>query len=163
MALTPGTIKRAVDGSGDDIKVFTDGGGAEIQGVALVDENGDHAGVPSNGLITEGRGLSYESTGAAAERSHVVKNSPGTLWMFRALGTSGAPDLWVMVLDQVAAPAGGEVPVWRAFLPAGGEIGDDFFPGGRSFANGIVIAVSSTPGTWTDPGSDYAFFHVGFE
>jgi hypothetical protein len=39
MPLTPSSVKRATDQTGDDIKTFDDGAGKKIQAAALVDEN----------------------------------------------------------------------------------------------------------------------------
>jgi hypothetical protein len=52
MALTPSQVVRAIDVSGDNIKVFTDALNREIQGIALVDEDGDHTGTTINPLAT---------------------------------------------------------------------------------------------------------------
>jgi hypothetical protein len=48
MALTENSVKRSIDDGGSDIKTFEDAEGRQIQATGLVDEVGDHAGVPSN-------------------------------------------------------------------------------------------------------------------
>ena len=44
MPLTPSTVKRSPDTSGDDIATFDNGSGQKVQAAALVDDNGNHIG-----------------------------------------------------------------------------------------------------------------------
>lgn len=42
MPLTPSSVKRSVDATGDEIKTFTDADSKRVQAVALVDADGNH-------------------------------------------------------------------------------------------------------------------------
>lgn len=48
MPISDSSVKRAQDGSGDDIKTFDDSLGRKIQAAAIVDENASQVGTASN-------------------------------------------------------------------------------------------------------------------
>jgi hypothetical protein len=54
MALTPSSVKRSTDASGDDILTLTTPAGQQVQGVALIDDAGAQVGVPGNPLPVAG-------------------------------------------------------------------------------------------------------------
>lgn len=66
MPLTPSTVKRSTDASGDDIATFDNGSGQKVQAAALVDGSGNHAGVTGNPLQVGASSLPLPS-GAASE------------------------------------------------------------------------------------------------
>jgi len=54
MALTPSTVTRSTDATGDEIATFDDGSGNKVQAVALVDVEGAHAGVSAAPVHVQG-------------------------------------------------------------------------------------------------------------
>ncbi len=88
MALTPGDVKRAVDASGSDIKVFTDGDSRLIQAMALVDGNGDQVGIKTNPVNVETPFAVRYEYDANGNLLYFGKADPGTeenssLWQIR--------------------------------------------------------------------------------
>lgn len=66
MPLTPSTVKRSTDASGDDIATFDNGSGQKVQAAALVDGSGNHAGITGNPFQIGAASLPLPS-GAASE------------------------------------------------------------------------------------------------
>jgi len=161
MALPPSTVKRATDLSGDDFRTFDDGG-VEVQGVALVGENGEHLGGPTDPLVITDQAATFDQTGATAEKQRVLLNVPGSLFEVTVVVESGTPARWLHLHDVAAPIAGGETPIDRVFVPAGEQGKKTYRMAGRPFATGIVAALSTTAGQTTLPGSDEGFFHGEF-
>ena len=104
------------------------------------------------GAPPQGRASWYQLAALAA--SGVIKSAPGALW--QVFGTnSGAAALWFQVFDAAAGPVAGNVPLLRAYVPAGGTFSltltdaADPSPPGRPFATGIAWGVSTTADTYT--------------
>ena len=74
MPLSESNVKRAVDLSGDKIKVFDDGSGNLIQAAALVDENAAQVGTASNPLPISASALPLP-TGAATSALQSTANT----------------------------------------------------------------------------------------
>lgn len=92
------------------------------------------------------------------ERSAQAKASAGVVREVQVISTS-ASERYLHLINAIGALSGGETPLYRMIVPAGGAIAVTF-PGGYSFATGVVVALSSTLATYTDPGADEAFFYV---
>lgn len=163
MSLGTSSIKRVVDVSGDDMRTFDDGG-VEVPGAALVGDNGEHVGIEGAPLIISDVAATFDGTGGAAEIQRVAKNMPGSLFEVNVilLGSVGS-SRYIHIHDLAAPVAGGETPVDRAFIPAGGQGTRTYRMAGRPFANGIVIAISTTEATTTLPGGGEGFIHAEFE
>lgn len=112
------------------------------------------AALPS-GAATEATLLSMYTgaasvTSAAAERYSTVKATAGVLNR-TAVYNSAAPDLWLVLVNQVAAPTTGVtacVPLCEA--PGNGLA---IYPFPRSFSLGCHVCLSTNPTTYTDPGA----------
>lgn len=108
--------------------------------------------------------LYHDST---ANRTQVVSTTSGRLYQARMIvDTAVNADRFLQIFDRTTAPTAGVEPIWEALVPANStyaEAADSFGPiGGLPFSNGLAVAVSSTPGVWTDPGSDDAFFFLSY-
>jgi hypothetical protein len=162
MPLTESTVTRAVDASGDPIKTFLDGAD-HVQGAALVDDNGDHAGIETIPLVVRPKRLTWSGSSSSLETSRQVSAGAGHLHEVRCLlDPTVTADRYLHVFIDVASVSGGETPAWRAFIPAGGEASDSF-KGGLPFTTGCVVAVSTTLATLTLPGAGEAMFQFGSE
>lgn len=163
MPLTPSIVKRAIDAAGDDIRTF-DNAGVEVQGIALVGDAGEHVGITGAPIIIADVAASFDGTGAAAENQRVALNVPGSLFEVNViLLASVGSSRWIHMHDLAAPVSGGETPVDRAFIPAGGQGNRTYRMSGRPFVNGIVIAISTTEATTTLPGGNEGFIHSEFE
>lgn len=60
MTLTKSTVTRAIDVSGNDIRVFLDTLSKIIQGVAIVDDSGEQSGILTNPLYVTAEGRALE-------------------------------------------------------------------------------------------------------
>ena len=92
----------------------------------------------------------------AAEASHVLKASGGNLYGVSGyIGAAG----WIMLFDAASAPADGPVtPVTWLYVPQAGSWSLDWGATPQLFANGIVVAASSTgPLTKTAYGTNTVF------
>jgi len=95
----------------------------------------------------------------AAEASHVLKSSAGSLYALTVV--TGATSGWLMLFDAVSAPADGAVtPFWAKYLPSDGTAGDLSLEWSvpLAFATGITAVFSST-GPFTKTGSTTAAFY----
>lgn len=83
----------------------------------------------------------------------------GCVGQYKAImqAAGGDPNYWLMLFDQTAFPPNGNpIPGGRGGqkLSAVGDwtdYGDEFAPGGLGFSTGLVVALSSTPDTYTAP------------
>ncbi len=158
MPLTPTTVNRLDDpAEGDDFLVLEDGSGRLAQGVALVDEDGTHQGVPGNAVVTELDEPSTRFVSSALAREEQVFTGAGKVREVSVLNTGGST-MYLMLFDQTAALAGGEAPFYRHIVPAGSQLTVEF-RGGRTVANGLRAALSSAAVTWTDPTVDEGLFY----
>jgi hypothetical protein len=148
MALTPGVAVRTNDSSGLNIKTFIDGGGDHVQGVALVDEDGDHLQIESW----------YDSS--AAEEVRVVKGASGRLHRVLVHSIS-ASTAYIQLFDHASTPTG--TPLFKYPIAAGATIEIDLGLMGRKFSNGIVIAPSSTRDTYTALSANEMYYTVGYK
>jgi hypothetical protein len=98
---------------------------------------------------------------SALENEVQVKASAGTLWELTVTADSAASQRYVHVFDQVGALAGGETPVARFLLPAGGQV--TYTPvGGLALSTGLVVATSTTLATYTSPGDTVVALQVDY-
>lgn len=162
MALTPSNCIRENDSSGSEIKTGTDSGGEHIQYITQVDDDGDQAAIVGNPAIVEGDTLSWADTDGTADTNLVVKSSAGKLFEVRALNTSSSAR-YLHIFNATSAPSGSDVPAHRVLVPALGEASESFGINGRAFSTGIVVAFSTTIDDYTAPGSNEAYFHVGYK
>jgi len=95
---------------------------------------------------------------SSAERQAQAKGSAGVLREVHVINTS-ASERYLQLFDRTSALSGGEAPFARDIVPAGGSV-RIWWEGGRSFAQGLRVALSSSIATWTDPTADEGFFHV---
>lgn len=96
---------------------------------------------------------------AALERQATAKATAGVLREITVALDGGAPQRYLQLFDRAAALAGGETPFFRSIVPGGGQV-NAVFDGGYTLSNGLVVAVSSTLATWTDPAGDEAVFYA---
>lgn len=164
MALTPGTVTRAVDASGDDIRTFSDGG-VLVPGAAIVGDSGEHIGRQAAPLIAEPRALTRSATGGTLEAKHNAKNAAGTFFFAKVtVDATVVVPVYLMLFDLAAPPTGGEVPLMRAGLDPTSYIYTFEFdaPGGLACASGIQLALSTTLNVLTLYGSNVAAFEAWF-
>lgn len=150
MPATTTDVIRTDDTAGDTFEVFETDAGRAVQSMALSPE-------------VQGELLSHTATGGAAENTHSVKASPGRLFRIDALLDPGVGAArYLMVFNLAAAPAGGETPVLRALIPAGGQVSFDLGVYGKEFTTGIQVAISTTIATLTLPGGAEGYFQAAF-
>lgn len=153
MPANPVTVNRTDDpSSGDDFKVYEDTNTPArlVQAVA-------------NDPDVGGRLLSWHTTpGAAAVEAVSVKATGGVVFKVDVvLLDSVVASRWLMVFDLAAAPGAGADPILRARI-GGGLASIDLGLYGRETTNGIGVAISTTPGLLSLPGSGEGFFQVGY-
>lgn len=92
------------------------------------------------------------------ENAHLIKAGPSMLYGFSGFNSKGSAQ-FIQVYDAVQLPADGAIPV--VVLTVSATANFSYNPGvyGRRFANGIVIANSSTGPTKTIGSAD-CFFDV---
>jgi len=150
MAATPAEVLRENDLVGTGIAAFTNDAGRAVQALALSPE-------------VQGELLTWAQTGAAPVENIIVKAAPGRIFSAHVvLLASVVVDRYLHVFDNTGAPALGEAPVLRAFIPAGGQVSIDLGIYGRDFAVGMVCAISTTLPTYTSPAGNEGFFQVGY-
>ena len=95
MPLSESNVKRAVDLSGDEIKVFDDGSGNLIQAAALVDENAAQVGTASNPLPITATALTaiQAATAQTAFGINAVDIASATITY---VGKSDASGVWLV-------------------------------------------------------------------
>lgn len=138
-------------GTTKNIKTGTDAGGRHIQFMAISDTDGNHT-APG----------SYYNTGGTAEASAVVSGSATrvksiTMMLDPTITTSR----WCMGFNATSLPADGAAPDVR-FLVAGAGASSKTYAAMRAFSTGLVLAVSTTPGTLTVATSGEAYFDVEY-
>lgn len=182
MPLSPDTVLRTDDASGDTFLTFLDGSSRRVQGIAIVNLNADPMGVTGTPMVVSvSNNVSIDDTipidvniasethshthiqfgtAGAAVASAVLSASPSTLVELRViLDPTATTDRYVMLFDATSLPSNGTVPIWRGFLPGGVELSESWTETGLDFpTNGIVVAISSTIDTLTVTGVE-AFFH----
>lgn len=99
------------------------------------------------------------SSSATLSSDRVIKNSAGNLYSFQvsADSTLSGAAWWVMIFDDVAAPADGAVTPKKCYAMASGQTSFSaawLIP--VTFQNGIVISVSTT-GCFTKTASVHAY------
>jgi len=165
MALTPSFVVRRDDTSGKNIKTGRDGAGNIIQFVSLTDDVGEQTGISGAALpvVLDSSGpVSFYDSGAAADTQEVVSTSGvrvKEVFVSLAPGVSG--DRWVMLFNANSARTNGALPVTRFKVPAADDASRTF-EAERTFPTGLVVAVSTTIGTLTLPGSGEAYFSVQY-
>jgi hypothetical protein len=102
------------------------------------------------------RALPVPSAGFVA--SAVLKTGPGRL-TYLQLYNNNASTRYVMLFDATALPANGTNPLVMQGVGATQSIAKElaFPPEGLIFNSGLVIALSSTPGSLTIAGADMSF------
>lgn len=163
MPLTPSTVGHTIVGGNDRISVFDDGASNLTQAMAIVDSDNALAGVTGNPIRAEpSPPASRYVTGGALENTAQVKGSAGTLKEITVTMDAAASARYLHIFDSIAALAGGETPVARFLIPAGGMISYTP-PGGLALATGILVATSSTLATYTSPGDTLAAFQADYD
>ena len=84
--------------------------------------------------------------------------SAGATILFGISGYNSGPAQFIQLHDRVAALAGGEVPVLNIAVGAAANYSIDFGVYGMTFANGLMVANSSTAATLTAGAADCQFF-----
>ena len=97
-------------------------------------------------------------TSSAAERSASAKATGGVAREVDCLSTS-ASERYLLLIDKATAVAGGDAPFSRSVVPPDGQASITF-DGGYTVTNGLQVALSATPDTYTDPGADEGLFYV---
>lgn len=93
---------------------------------------------------------------AARERQATAKASGG---IAREVSVHSNAAAWLHVFDRATPATAGSAPIYRHVVPAGAQLTVSF-TGGRTFATGLVVALSSSAETWADPGADEGLFYV---
>lgn len=149
MTATVNNVTRTEDTTGDEIAAFEKDDLSRVQAFAPDPE-------------VCGESLDRKASDGTAVTNLPIKASAGRLFQADVVVLDTVTDpRWLMVLDQTAAPSGGETPIWRARL-GGGFASIDFGLYGILCATGIVLTLSSTPGTVTLPGSGEGYFQAGY-
>ena len=94
---------------------------------------------------------------AARERQATAKAAAGKLREVTVQSNS-ALERWLHLFDRSTAVTAGQAPIYRCLLPPGAQISVAFV-GGRTFAQGLVVAISSDAINWADPGADEGLFY----
>lgn len=149
MSLTESAAVRTDDSSGLNIKTFVDAGSAHNQGVALVDEDGDHLQLES-----------WHDSSALVEKES-IKGSAGRLFYLKVHSTS-ASAAYIQLFDETGTTPS-TTPLHRTLVPAGAEVTIDLRLFGRKFSTGILVAMSSTMLTYTAHGSNEFAFVAGYK
>lgn len=126
-----------------------------------VDQNGRLRVALEAASVTLGTVIAEPATryiSASLARQAQAKASAGVVREVTVINTSGSAR-YLMLFDRTSALTGGEAPFYRQIVPAGGQT-TKWFEGGRTFATGLCVALSSTIATWTDPAADEGFFYV---
>lgn len=127
MALTPSSIKRSIDSSGDDILTFATGTGSQAQGVALVNDAGAQVGVVANPLAVADAavlaalgGYATNDLAEAGALTYVGKESPAGEWLVQRIdATSGLEIRYAAVANNPAVLSYAEAWADRAGLTFG--------------------------------------------
>ena len=150
MAMTPDSVNRTDDASGDAFGVFTDGATKHYQGVAKVNDDGGHAQIES-----------WYATGATAEENVNIKASAGRLFQLIACSEYSS-DVWLQLFDEADATPSTN-PVMRVLLPANSSVMIDLGDHGKAFSNGILVAPSSTLAAYTGLTSNSFAYACGYK
>lgn len=157
---TPGTVERTNDVGGDAFRTFEDGGTVRSQAVGLIDVDGLHSGIEANPAKFRQPEPTTRYDTAALESQAQAKGSAGVIREITcALDASVVVVRYLHLFDQTAVLTGGEVPIMRAVIPAGGLVNIEF-TGGRTVSTGLVVGISTTLVTYTAPGGSEGVFHV---
>ena len=156
-------VKRPEPGSGFGFNTFRDPSGGRSQGVAITDEDGSHQGIEANPLVIKpwpAPVIRY-NTGALPEASAILSAVPTRLLHLRVvMDLASVAPAYMLLFDAVSVPANNAVPIWRTYVHRDGQA-DETFEEGKElvFTYGLVVALSSTPGTLTlaDP---LGYFHA---
>lgn len=104
-------------------------------------------------------GLTPAPAAPTLATSQVVKNSAGNLYSFEvsADSTLSAAAWWILIFDATSDPGNGAVTPRKCYAQVSGATSAAYaFPTPITFANGIVIVVSTT-GCFTETQSAHAF------
>lgn len=142
--------------------------------IEVADGEGQRLAVDPRGVLwtrsAEAGAAAQTAKNASAADSLVVKSSPGRLFQIRViLDAAVAADRFLQVHAATSAPSDGTAPVWEAFVPGAlsganyAQAADDFEPiSGLALSPGIVLALSSTPGTLTITTASEGFFVASY-
>lgn len=134
--------------SGQQFNLFQDSSGGMSQGVVITGNDGEHLGLTANPLITQLKNetIIRYTTGAVAEASAVIASGATRLAHIRIiLNPAVTTDYYAMMFDLPSVPGNTAVPMWRAFIPRGGQIDETYDPGKELvFSNGCVVCISET-------------------
>ena len=90
MPLTPSSVKRSRDQSGDEILTFLTGDSRNAQGIVIIDENGEQVGIAARPLIVSR--LDEYGTNDIEEASpttpYIGKETAGGAWLIVRVDTS---------------------------------------------------------------------------
>lgn len=103
--------------------------------------------------------LRYNS--AAAEASHIVKDSKGLL-LFLHCFNGNAAARFLQVFDSATLPADTAIPLLSIQVPIGVSVTLNLAPLGLICAKGITVCNSTTGGTKTIGAAD-SLFTVGYQ
>lgn len=151
MAGTVNNVTRTQDASGDAIAAFEKDDGGRAQAMVLDPE-------------VHGEALDNAITaGASPADQLVVKASPGRLFQAEVvLISTPAGTRWLMAFNAAAAVINGAEPVWRSPQIASNFASIDRGVWGLLCDTGIVLALSSTPGTLTLPADNLGLFQAAY-
>ena len=153
MAFTKKTVNRIDDLSGDSfILMEAPTGSTEYaQGVVLIDENGNPAGLTSSPLsvkIDAGTQVQFHS-GNTNVASLVCDATSGILYDLRVvLDPTVSVARYLMLFDANSLPGDTATPiasglVWSMVIPPAGEASESF-PAGLVYSTGLTAVISST-------------------
>lgn len=155
MPLTPSTVIRTDDTSGDNFRTF-ETGGVKSQGVALVDDSGAHAGIAGVPVITQEEPPTTTpfSSGASDVVSYVLAGA-GTLRQLRAFSSNASTVLYVHIFLNTGTV--GTDPDWVMILPPQGESSESFEDPLVFNSSGCTIGLSTTRNTYTAASAEALF------
>jgi hypothetical protein len=101
------------------------------------------------------RGAASSEESLTATNAWTAVSRKTTLYTVSAANASSG-DLYLMVFDATSTPSAGTVPALPGLkIPSGSVGGWDFNVAGCPFANGVVVATSTTPVTFTNGSASF--------
>ena len=153
MAFTKKTVNRIDDLSGDAFILMEapTASSEYAQGVVLIDENGNPAGLTTSPLsvkVDAGTQVQFHS-GNTNVTNFVCDSSGGTLYDIRVVLDPSVTNVrYLMLFDANSLPGDTATPIasgliWSIVIPPGGEASESF-QFGLSYSSGLTAVISTT-------------------
>jgi hypothetical protein len=100
-------------------------------------------------VLDDGTLKRASQTTAFGTAAVVLSAKAGRLYKLRVLNTSAATKYYAQIHDKATAAVATNVPIWEGQVAGSTDIEFDFGLAGLYVANGISVALSTTPATLT--------------